>query len=381
MRDIARAAGVSVGTVSQVLNGRNGVSPALAERVLAAAASLRYQHKNRPRHTAERVLRGIGLVVSDEAAIVARPFYAAILAGAAAECDELGMAVTYCPVGDVSAVTRLEGAGLDALLLAGYFPSELIARVLLLGLPAVIASHDPAGAAIDRVLFDDFNGGQLAAAALLRHGHRRLAAIHGPLDRPLVGRRVGGFIAEAEAQGASVSTNAVAPGRQSPEGGHAAALTLYGGTQAVRADVRDSSPLVQSSPQDAPAPSGALARLRTQDGLVEAQIGSPASTSRADIPSGLFCTSDRIAFGALRALRELGYAVPEAVSVVGFNDYEAAAHVHPPLTTIRTDTALMGRLAVRRLLERAREPDTPPVTTTIGVTLVERESVVRPATG
>jgi LacI family transcriptional regulator len=78
----------------------------------------------------------------------------------------------------------------------------------------------------------------------------------------------------------------------------------------------------------------------------------------------------------MRALREGGIDVPGQVSVVGFDD-DLADHAVPPLTTIRVDREGMGAVAVRRLLDRVAEPDAPPQTITLPVSLVERASVER----
>jgi DNA-binding LacI/PurR family transcriptional regulator len=335
MRDVARVAGVSLGSVSHVLNGRSGVSPALAQRVLSAAAALDYRHKERPRRADGRPLRRVAFVIGDEGAIAARPYYAAVLGGAGDACDACGLALTYRPVGAApggSDVRRLAAAEADALLLVGYLPPAFVAQVAALGAPFVVVSHEPPGVACDRVLFDDAGGGRLVGERLLELGHRSLAVVHGPLEHPVVRRRVEGLrTAAGAAGGARVYTREVPPRGQNPEGGYRATLDLLDGA------------------------------------------GHEATA--------IFCTSDRIAFGALRALRDRRRRVPHDVSVAGFNDHEAAAHVDPPLTTVRADTQRLGQLAVQRLVERARDAAGPPVTVTLGVTLVERESVAAPRPG
>lgn len=341
MRQIAEDVGVSASTVSQVLNGRGGASALVAGRILQAARRLGYRHKHRARHAADRVLRRVGMVMAGNASIVARPFYASLLAGAAAECAAQDMTISYCPVSDAAGAARLGEAGVDALVLAGYLAPELEAQLAAVNLPVVMANNRPTLQS-DCVVFDDAEGGRLAARALIRHGHRRLAVLHDPLMRSVLGDRLRAFrnaarsgSAEESESGVTVTAHAVPPNGDLPGSGYETAL-----------------------------------------GLFSAQATRPGRAKlSSDEPTGLFCTSDRIALGALKALWDLGRSIPATVSVVGFNDFEAAAHANPPLTTVRADMELMGRVAVRRLLERAREPEQPPMTVQIGVCLIERGSV------
>jgi DNA-binding LacI/PurR family transcriptional regulator len=295
-----------------------------------------YRHKNRARLGPDRVLRRIGLVMAGNAAIVARPFYASLLAGAAAECAAMDMTITYCPVSGASGAARLEDAGVDGLVLAGYLAPDLEAQLAALRMPSVVVNNRPS-LPTDRVVFDDADGGRLAAHLLLCHGHRRLAVLHDPLHRGVLHDRLTAFRAAVTGANpeATIVAHEVPPNGDLPGSGYEVALAALG----------------------------------CADGQ-EAQGGGQDT-----LPTGVFCTSDRIALGALKALWDLGRPVPGSVSVVGFNDFEAAAHANPPLTTVRADMELMGRVAVRRLLERAREPETPPMAITIGVSLVERRSV------
>ena len=91
--------------------------------------------------------------------------------------------------------------------------------------------------------------------------------------------------------------------------------------------------------------------------------------------SAIFCVDDITAIGAMKALREAGRSIPEEVSVIGFDGIDLGQHVTPTLSTIRVDAEALGAIALKTLLERASTPDTPYVTTLIGVELVKRESV------
>jgi DNA-binding LacI/PurR family transcriptional regulator len=341
MREIAHEAGVSASTVSRVLNGQAGMSDEVARRVLAAADALGYRHRNRPRLTADRALRQVGFLLLGRASIVARPFYASLLAGASTECEELDMAVTYFPVSDLGGIERLPTFGVDAVIIGGHLPQDMLDRLSQLGLPFVIANEraDPDAdelavfpPVIDRVVFDDAQGGRLAAGELLKNGHERLAVFHEPFGYVVARMRVEQFCAAIH--------------RTRPE----ATITLH------------------EVPRAGPATAG--------NGYEVAR--SVWAASSGPFPTGVFCTSGLITGGVMSALRDTGRPVPDQVSVVGFHDSPRAATGDPPLTTVAADGEAMGRAALRRLLERAREPEGPSVTVVIGVELVRRHSVGPP---
>jgi DNA-binding LacI/PurR family transcriptional regulator len=94
--------------------------------------------------------------------------------------------------------------------------------------------------------------------------------------------------------------------------------------------------------------------------------------------TAIVCSNDSQAIGAMRRLKELGYAVPQDFSVVGFDDIAMADLTLPRLTTIRVDRVAMGRVAVELLLNHIRTPERAPIKSVVGVTLVERDSVCPP---
>ncbi len=93
--------------------------------------------------------------------------------------------------------------------------------------------------------------------------------------------------------------------------------------------------------------------------------------------SAIFCVDDITAIGAMKALREAGRSIPDEISVIGFDGIDLGQHVTPMLSTIRVDAAALGTIALKMLLERANNTDTPCVTTLIGVELLKRESVAQ----
>jgi DNA-binding LacI/PurR family transcriptional regulator len=191
--------------------------------------------------------------------------------------------------------------------------------------------------AVPAVLSDNLAGGRLAAEHLLGLGHRRLAYLAAPSsDDRAVRERIEGVRAVLWDHGLSRGTLIIVPASAGVDGGAMAAVMATGADAAI---------------------------------------------------SALICSNDLTAIGAVRGLRSLGIRVPRQVSVVGFDDIEMAAHVDPPLTTIRQATDEMGHWAVASLLQRIdRGPEatagqvggTPGRTVRLPVTLVVRGSTGTP---
>jgi LacI family transcriptional regulator len=99
---------------------------------------------------------------------------------------------------------------------------------------------------------------------------------------------------------------------------------------------------------------------------------------RKDTFSAIFCVDDITAIGAMKALREAGYKVPEDISLIGFDCISLGEHVTPALSTIRIDTEAMGAIALKILVARANDPDSPGLTTLIGAQLLQRDTIARP---
>ena len=94
--------------------------------------------------------------------------------------------------------------------------------------------------------------------------------------------------------------------------------------------------------------------------------------------TALFCANDETAIGAMQALREAGKRIPEDISIIGFDDIAMAAHLTPALTTIRVNKEALGAIAVKQLLEQAKEPSEISTSTVLEVELIEPDSVISP---
>lgn len=320
IRDIARAVGVSVATVSNVLNDRPNVGPAIRERVLAAVRELGY----RPNRAAQAMragrTRSIGLVLPD----LTNPFFPELAQAVERTARAAGLLV--CLI-DSQGSTSGESDGFDLLDQHGvdgviWCPvgRGLPRGARRLGRPIVLIDRPRRG--FDVVQSDYRMGGRLLAEHAIAMGHRVVGLLSGPLELESARQRRDGFVASAE-------------GRLRIEW-----ETPVGFDGALTADAR-----------------------RRLDRRGDATL--------------VACGNDLIAIGALRHLSEHGVAVPADVSVTGFDDIRWSDLVSPRLTTIAQPVADLGACAVDLMKARiaGREPARAPVL--FPVRLVARDSVKR----
>jgi LacI family transcriptional regulator, galactose operon repressor len=330
IREIADLAGVSIATVSRVLNGRDDVS----DETRAAVRRVVEEHG----YTANRSARGlsggrtglVGVLVP----LVYPVYFSALLSGAAEALYEQDLRVLLSPTGhehdrEVSLLDRLvHGATDGALIVLPEESSDELERLLDEGFRfVVIDPRLPLDDRIASVSAANTSGADQAMQHLLGLGHRRIAAILGPR----------GWVATEDR-------------RRGYHGALAAAGIL---------------------------PDPAL------EATSDFEIGGGRSAARrllelADPPTAIFAFNDNLAIGAIQAARARGLHVPDDLSVVGFDDVEHATIVSPALTTVRQPLAEMGRTAVSllmRLLERQRFET---LHVELGTRLVVRESTAPP---
>ncbi|MFF7893422.1 LacI family DNA-binding transcriptional regulator [Streptomyces sp. NPDC007907] len=326
--EIARQAGVSVPTVSRVVNGRSDVSP----RTRARVEDLLRLHGYRRRPAAPGTRAALlDLVFND----LGSPWAVEIVRGVEEAAHAAGAGTVVSAIhgrsGDAREWMRnLRSRASDGVILVtSALDPTLHEEMRILGVPLVIV--DPAGSpALDAPTIGaaNWSGGVTATAHLLSLGHRRIGLIAGP-PRLLCSRaRLDGYRAALEGAGIPLDASLVVPGDFRPASGFSACNTLL----------------------DLPEP-----------------------------PTALFAASDRMALGAIEALRRRALRVPQDMSVVGFDDLPEVRWSAPPLTTVRQPLADMGGLAVRTVLGLARgeQPDAPRVE--LGTDLVVRASTAPPA--
>lgn len=303
VRDVASAAEVSVGTVSNVLNRPDKVSPATVARVQAAIASLGFVRNDAARQLRAGRSRSIGMVVLD----AANPFFAAVARGAEDRARGDGLAVL---LGNSDENPQREEGYLDlfreqrvngVLVTPASDEHARLARLRDAGIPIVLVDAELADTPYASVSVDDVEGGYLAAAHLLATGRRRLAFVGGPAAIAQVGHR------------------------------------LQGARRAV-AEVADAQLEVIEMP--------ALTVLHGREAAEQMVARDPAAR-----PDAVFAANDLLAVGLLQGLTIFGtLRVPDDVALIGYDDIDFASSTVVPLSSIRQPAELIGRTAVDLLL-------------------------------
>jgi LacI family transcriptional regulator len=309
IRDIAGAAGVSIATVSRVLNGRPDVKRETREAVLEVVR----EHGFSTNRNARALSGGRTGLVGATLPNVHAAYFGLILSGAAEALYEQDMRIVLCPTQhehdrEVTLLERLMHGTTDgAVLLLPSESSDELKALQRRGFPFVVVDpRIPLDEGIPVVTAAHAYGAREAMRHLLSLGHRRIAAITGPRGWIASEERLTGYHGALAAAGIAPDSELVRESDFEIGGGYAAAAELL--------DLRER-------------------------------------------PTAIFAFNDNVAVGTLRAARERGLRVPDDLSVVGFDDSEQAAIVTPALTTVRQPLAEMGRMAVSllsRLLEAQR---------------------------
>jgi LacI family transcriptional regulator, galactose operon repressor len=322
MTDVAAAAGVSLKTVSRVVNAERGVTAKTEARVREAIEQLGFRRN----YVARALRRGqrfrmLGLVIED----VANPFYSAIARGVEEVTRELNLLLITGssdenPVRERELVQLFWERRIDGLLIVPAGDDHrYLSPELRLGLHAVFIDRPPGDIEADAVLLDNLGGAQAAAEYLLGRGHRRIAIVVDHMSIFTQRERWRGFCDALAAAGAPIEQHL------------------------VRFGVHDA----------------ATAEQVTEEVL---SIGNP--------PTAIFAANNRIAIGVLRALATHGVDVD--VDVVGFDDLELAELLAQPLTTVSYDAADLGRKAAELLAERLEGDERPPQRVVLPTMLVIR---------
>ena len=307
IRDVAAEAGVSVGTVSNVLNRPNAVAPATRARVEEAIAALGFVRNEPARALRAGRSRTFGLVVLD----VANPFFTDVARGVEEAVAAEGLVVILCDSAERADRERryldlLEEQRVQGILIT---PVEGVGKRLRQlrqrGIPVVLVDRWASTRSFCSVSVDDVYGGERAATHLVDQGHERIAFVGGPF----------GF-------------KQVADRHQGAEG----VLAAAGLPELVRVE----TPAVNFS-------SGRAAG---------AQIAEMAARRR---PTAAFCANDLLALGVLQEMTRRRLRVPKDIAIVGYDDIDFAAAAAVPLSSVRQPRDELGRTAAELLIEETSE--------------------------
>lgn len=306
IRDVARRAGVSMTTVSHVVNDTRTVSPEGRARVEQAIRDLGYVPSAVARSLKTQSTRTVGMMIPNSS----NPYFAELARVVEDRCFAAGYTLVLCSTDDeprrqsvylkVLSERRIDGL----IVVSTGHEAELRAMLAGLTMPYVLVDREIDDPNCDLVETTHLHGGLLATRHLLSLGHQRIACIGGPEELAPSDQRIEGWRLAFTEIGRPLERDTLL---------WRGDFTSQGGYEAMHAIAR-----------------------------------SPT------LPTAVFVCNDLMAIGALRAAHECGLRVPEDLSMVGFDDIELAAFTSPPLTTVAQPKRRIGALAVDMLLERIR---------------------------
>ena len=315
IRDVARAAGVGIGTISRVLNSNSQVSRKTRVRVLDAISRLRFRPNAQARRMLRRRAEMVCFLLSNRDFL--HPFHARILQGVESYATRVKQHVLFAALHysprtqpdriDLPPVLQEHGL-IDGVILAGTTYPNLLHRIQSIHMPFVAFSNNVVGLEetlqFDEVGFDDLNGALQATRYLINNGHRRIAFVGDTSSYPWIYRRFKGY----------------------EQAMHEKRLI----------------PLL-------------IASHHSQSFVDFGQDSTPRILARKSRPTAVVAGNDEIAFGLWRALSRHNLKVPDQISLVGFDDREEAVLMDPPLSTVRVHKEAIGENCMKMLLERLHD--------------------------
>lgn len=328
MRDVAETAGVSIRTVSRVVNGQGEISEGTRQRVLSVIQQMGYRPNLLARGLVTQRTHTIGMIIAD----ITNQFFATVVSGCQEVTRQRGYNLFLCsnsldPDEEEHQLRSLVAQGVDGIILFPLYNgrSEVIQEIAENHCPVVVINAVVDHPNIGMILADVYTGAKQAVSHLIQQGHRHV-----------------GMLAGAYLHGS------VARGQR---------FAAY---------------------QDTLAEHGIPYReelVRLSDGTIEGGIEATRSllTERPEI-TALFAYNDMLAVGALRACQEMNRRVPQDCAIVGFDDVPLARLVSPPLSTVRMDQHQLGGKAMNLLLCLIDAPSHKPDPVHLDVRLIVRES-------
>jgi LacI family transcriptional regulator, galactose operon repressor len=307
IRDVAVAANVSLGTVSNVLNRPEVVAEDTRERVRSVIDRLGFVRNESARQLRAGSSKTIGVIVLD----VGNPFFTDVARGVEDRSDESGLTMLLCsssedPAKELRCLHLLEEQRVRGILITPVGDTdERLAGVRERGTPVVLVDRKSTSGNECSVAVDDLVGGALAVRHLLTLGHQRIAFVGGPLGLRQVSDRLTGARQALSAAGLPADS-----------------LTVV---DTAKPDVSE----------------GKLAGERL------------LSRAKADRPSAVFCANDLIALGVLQVMTRERVKVPDDLAIIGYDDIDFAAAAAVPLSSIRQPSEYLGKAAAELLIEEA----------------------------
>ena len=326
---VAREAGVSIATVSRVMNGFQTVDPKLSKSVRAAVKRLNYVPNTQARALLSGRSRLFGVIISD----ITNPFFPELLHGFEEKAVEVGYetligSTMHDPVQMETCIERMLQRKVDGVAVMTFgIEWPLLGRLAEAGIPLVFVDKAPKGPKMSVIPIDYQRGIGQAIEHLAELGHRKIAFISGPRSLYSARAREAAFRKALKGAGLPVHRSYVQEGDHTAEGGMAAMQSLLG-----------------------------LARN----------------------PTAILCSNDMTAIGVMHAAFRAGLRIPQQLSVIGFDDINLARYTLPPLTSIVMSRRELSSAAVLSLKAHLDDVEAPRNTETIETNLIVRQTTSPP---
>lgn len=308
IKDIAKAAGVSITTVSRALNGYSDVNEKTRSRIKKLAEQMSYRPNSQAQSLVLKKTNTIGVISSDlTLSSVKSAFLFEVLCGISDRASELNYDIilfstnpnkqTKKSYSDICRERNVDGVILQGLKTTDPYLREVIDQS---SFPSVLIDIPIAGERVGHVTTDNVSGVRNAVRHLIELGHRNISFINGYKEAAITADRLSGYMLGLQEAGIVFDSSRVEDGRFTEEGGYEAIASVL---------------------------------------------------SRHPDTTAVVCSSDLMAIGVMQRLEEMGKAIPESISVVGYDDIPIASYFAPKLTTVRQEKYEMGYQAAQLLID------------------------------
>ena len=334
IKDVAKKAGVSITTVSFVLNNRTDVviSEEVKKRVIKVAKEMDCHPSAMAAGLAGKRTRNLGVVFYQEDKVISNQFYSFVIEGIVKETIDKGFNLFFSYLeaaydGYQSLPKIIREKNVDGVLLLGRTDPQMVNDIKDRRISVVAIDNYPLLKGIDTIQMDNKQGGIIAVEHLIQLGHKNIGILS-VTGRPSIDERVEGWKAAHFKNNLNLNKDF---------NFECDALTFWSGYEKTKEILKKNKKV-----------------------------------------TALFCVNDEMGAGALRAAREMGRKVPGDFSVVGFDNIIMSNYTDPPLTTVSPAKEFMGKLAVSRVLEMIENKDTPARRQEVPVELIIRNSTAKP---
>jgi len=333
IKDIAKKAGVSISTVSLVLNNKGYVAPETRQKILSTMRELDYRPSRSARKLATHKNGNIGFIIWENHFYEVEMFYSQVFLGmeyAARKSDSYILLTTVKEQFDskIDLPRFLKYNDVDGVALAGRIPHELVFYLENERIPFVLIDYSIPGKKYNSVQIDNYNGAYSAVQHLVESGRKRIGFVGGTFFHPSIKERFRGY-------------------RECLE-----SYKVMDGAQISKYTYTDN---VETSPA-----------------IGEKGISSLLNNDPK--PDAVFCCNDTTAMGVIKEIQKRQIKIPDDIAVIGFDDIPNTAYSTPNLTTVRVPKLVLGKEAFNLLNEVIANPLEPPQVRIIATTLIKRES-------